>query len=101
MYGLVPYIYKVVGMATTRIDIRLDDKIKAKAEKASALLGESLSSYIVNLMNEDASKVIAQHESMTVQDDIFDHFMDACAEVSKPNKALSDAVTFTKKQGIK
>lgn len=87
-------------MATTRIDIRLDENIKAKAEKASALLGESLSSYITNLMDEDASKVIARHESMTVQDDIFDRFMDACAEITKPNKALSDAVKFTKDQGV-
>lgn len=88
-------------MATTRIDIRLDENIKAKAEKASALLGESLSSYITNLMNEDASKVIARHESMTVRDDIFDRFIEACAEVTKPNKTLSDAVKFTNKQGIK
>lgn len=89
-------------MATTRVDIRLDEKIKAKAEKASALLGEkSLSSYIVNLMEKDATRVIAQHESITVRDDVFDRFMKACAEVRKPDKALSDALAFTKKQGIK
>ncbi len=100
MYGIFPYRNQVVHMATTRIDIRLDENIKAKAEKASALLGETLSSYIVDLMNKDATRVIAQHESMTVRDDIFDRFMNACAEVTKPNKALSDAAKFTKDQGI-
>ena len=46
-------------MATARLDIRLDEEIKAKAEKASALLGlKSLTEYVVRLMDEDASHVI-------------------------------------------
>ncbi len=87
-------------MATTRLEVRLDENIKAKVEKASALLGERhYTSYVVNLLNENATKVIAQYESMTVKDDIFDRFMNACAEARKPNKALLDAATFTKKSG--
>ena len=89
-------------MATARLELRLDASLKAKAEKASALLGaKSLSAYLISLMDESATKVIAQHESMTVNDDIFDRFMNACAEVRKPNQALINAVAFTKKQGIK
>jgi uncharacterized protein (DUF1778 family) len=89
-------------MATARLDMRLDLKIKEKAEKASALLGmRSLTEYIVRLMDEDASKVIAQHESMAVGDDVFDHFMHACENARQPNQALRDAVTFTREQGIK
>ena len=89
-------------MATTRLEVRLEEKIKAKAEKASVLLGaKNLTSYVVNLMEKDATKVIAKHESMTIKDDIFDRFMDACAKARKPNKALLDAATFTKNQGIK
>ena len=42
-------------MATARLDIRLDEDIKVKAEKASALLGlKSLTEYVVRLMDEDA-----------------------------------------------
>ena len=38
-------------MAIARLDIRLDEAIKAKAEKASALLGlKSLTEYIVKLI---------------------------------------------------
>ena len=40
--------------------------------------------------------IIYEHESMTIKDDMFDLFMNACAEARKPNKALVDAVTFTK-----
>ena len=89
-------------MATARLDIRLDEEIKAKAEKASALLGlKSLTEYVVRLMEENATQVIAEHESITVKDNVFDAFVDACEKAKGPNKALLDAVEFTKASGIK
>jgi len=89
-------------MATTRFDMRLDEEIKAKAEKVSALLGlKSVTEYIVKLIDDNATLVIAQHESVTVENDVFDRFMNACEEVRKPNKALMDAALFTKGQGVK
>jgi uncharacterized protein (DUF1778 family) len=86
-------------MATARLDIRLDEEIKAKAEKASALLGlKSLTEYVVRLMDEDASHVIAEHESLMVKNDVFDQFILACDKAEKPNSALTEAVAFTKKE---
>lgn len=88
-------------MATARLDMRLDEQIKAKAEKASALLGhKSLTDYVVSILNENATKVIAQYESITVENDVFDRFMDACNKASKPNSALTHAVQFAKEQGF-
>ncbi|MBE0508458.1 MAG: DUF1778 domain-containing protein [Marinospirillum sp.] len=89
-------------MATARLDIRLDEEIKAKAEKASALLGlKSLTEYIVRLVNEDATHVIKEHESILVKDSVFDEFMLACDKAKAPNQALLDAVKFTAESGIK
>ena len=89
-------------MATARLDMRLDEEIKEKAEKASALLGlKSLTEYVVRLMDEDATKVIAEHESIIVENDVFDRFMQACTNATEPNNALRDAVRFTKESGIK
>ena len=89
-------------MATARLDIRLDEEIKAKAEKASALLGlKSLTEYVVRLMDEDADQVIAQHETMTLKNDVFDEFMAACEQAKAPNQALRDAVAYTGEQGFK
>jgi len=88
-------------MAITRFDMRLDEEIKAKAEKASALLGlKSLTEYIVRLIDDNATRVIAQHESITVEDDVFDRFINACEEIRKPNEALMDAASFTKEQDV-
>jgi uncharacterized protein (DUF1778 family) len=89
-------------MATARFDMRLDEKVKAKAEKAAALLGlKSLTEYVVRLMDDNASRVIAEHSNITVENDVFDRFMHACGEARKPNRALLDALTFTKEQDIK
>ena len=89
-------------MATTRLDIRLDEEIKAKAEKASALLGlKSLTEYVVRLMDEDATQVIEQHESITVTDSVFDEFMAACEQADAPNQALRDAAEFAEASGIR
>jgi uncharacterized protein (DUF1778 family) len=89
-------------MATARLDIRLDEEIKAKAEKASALLGlKSLTEYVVRLMDEDASHVIAEHESITVENNVFDKFIEACDKAEKPNNALLEAATFAKESGFK
>lgn len=89
-------------MPTTRLDMRLNEEIKEKAEKASALLGlKSLTEYIVRLIDDDATQVIAQHESITIENDIFDHFMSACEEVRTPNENLLEAAAYTKQQGIK
>jgi len=90
-------------MATAaRLDMRLDPRVKEKAEKASALLGlRSMTEYVVRLIEEDATRVIAEHESITVEDDVFDRFMAACAKAKAPNTALQDALRVAREQGIK
>ena len=89
-------------MGTTRFDMRLDEKVKAKAEKASALLGlKSLTEYVVKLMDEDATQVISEHESMVIEDDIFDRFLAACDKTQRPNQALLDAANLARESGIR
>lgn len=89
-------------MAMARMDFRLDEKIKAKIERASTLLGmKSTTEYVISLLNDNATKVIAEYEKTTVTDDIFDRFVDACIKARKPNKALKNAAAFAEKQGIK
>jgi len=69
-------------MVTARLDMRLRPEIKAKAEKASALLGmRSLTEYLVKLIDENSTKIIQQYESMTIENDIFDNFIQACEKI--------------------
>jgi uncharacterized protein (DUF1778 family) len=88
-------------MTTARLDIRLDEDIKDRAEKATALLGlKSLTEYVVRLMDENSTRIIAQHETMVVDDDIFDRFISACEKAEEPNDALMGAGRFTEKKGF-
>lgn len=96
---LTTELLRTIGgfMATARLDIRLDEEIKAKAEKASALLGlKSLTEYVVRLMDENSTQVISEHESVTVEANVFDQFMLACDDAKAPNNALLEAAAFTK-----
>lgn len=87
--------------STTRIDMRIDESIKVAAEKAAALKGmKSLTEYVVRLIEKDAEKVIREHESITLKDDVFDRFMAACEQADAPNKKLREAIALAKEKGI-
>jgi uncharacterized protein (DUF1778 family) len=89
-------------MATSRIDMRIDETVKAAAEKAAALEGmKSLTEYVVRLIEKDAERVIKKHESIIVKDDVFDRFIRACDAAEAPNWKLREARKFAKRQDIK
>lgn len=88
-------------MATTRLDIRLDEAVKTRAEKASALLGlKSLTEYIVRTMDERSSEVLSEYEGLTVTEDIFDQFTQACEHADEPNGALRSAAGYSRQRGF-
>lgn len=89
-------------MAITRIDMRMDEAVKAAAEKAAALKGmKSLTEYVVRLIERDAEQVIREHEAITLKDDVFDRFIAACEAADAPNQKLRDAHDFARQQGIR
>lgn len=88
-------------MGTARIDIRVSEEIKRKIEKASVLSdSKSVTDYIVRLVEADATEVIKRHETMTVEKDVFDRFMEACENAEPPNQNLRDAVAFSESLGF-
>lgn len=88
-------------MAITRIDMRIDEQLKASAEKAAALKGmKTLTEYVVRLIEEDAEQVISAHEAITVKDNIFDRFMAACDAAEAPNDKLRAAKTYSDNHGM-
>jgi uncharacterized protein (DUF1778 family) len=89
-------------MATTRIDMRIDETVKAAAEKAAALEGmKSLTDYIVQLIEKDAQRVIKAHGMIVLKDNVFDRFIQACDAANAPNKKLREAKAFAKRKGIR
>ena len=89
-------------MATTRIDMRVDETIKAAAEKAAALEGmKSLTEYVVRLIEKDSQRVIREHKSITLEDDVFDRFIRACDAAQTPNKKLREARELARQKNIR
>jgi uncharacterized protein (DUF1778 family) len=86
---------------TTRLDIRIDEELKTKAEKASALLGlKSLTEYITRIMDERSSEILSEYEQIPVSPDLFDQFARACDQAEEPNEALRSAAAYAKKRGF-
>jgi uncharacterized protein (DUF1778 family) len=83
-------------MTKSRIDMRIDDEIKA----AALLETKSLTEYIVRLIEKDARRVISEHESIVVKNDVFDRYMSACEVAEGPNQKLRDARDYAKERGI-
>ena len=89
-------------MATSRIDMRIDETIKAAAEKAAALEGmRSLTEYVVRLIEKDSQRVIKEHEAITLEDDVFDRFIQACEAAQAPNQKLREARDLARQKNIR
>ena len=88
-------------MATSRIDMRIHETVKAAAEKAAALEGmKSLTEYVVRLIEKDSQRIIKEHESITVENDVFDRFILACNTAKAPNQKLRAAKKLAQRKGI-
>lgn len=88
-------------MAKTRIDIRIDDTVKSRAEKASAPLGlNSLTEYIVRTMDERSWEVLSEYEHITVSENVFDEFTRACEHADEPTEALRAAADYSRTRGF-
>jgi len=86
--------------STDRIDLRVDTNQKKILKRAAALCGSTLTQYVVSTAVTSAEKIIERHADMTLEDDIFDRFANACEHAQSPNQALRDALVFTREAGV-
>ena len=76
----------------SRIEIRVDSKQKALLEKAAALTGASLSSFMLSTCIEDAMRLLDEYHTTILSDEAFDQLLDLLAHPPEPNEALKRAV---------
>ena len=74
-----------------RIEIRVDRTSKELMEKAAALLGQTLSSFVVSRMVSDAREIIDAHHRTEVSLADWERFHDILANPKSPNAALKRA----------
>jgi uncharacterized protein (DUF1778 family) len=74
-----------------RIDLRVAHDVKEQIQKAAALVGESISTFVQNATISRASKVIETAQALTLSDRDRDRFLAALDRDDEPSAALRKA----------
>lgn len=89
-----------MATAAERIDLRIDPEKKDLLRRAAALVGGTMSDFVVRASLESAEQVLKNHSSITLQNRAFDSFIAACENPPEPNQALKAALAATRESGI-
>ncbi len=80
-----------------RLEARVDAEIKAKWQQAADLQGITLTDFIITSLQESASKIIQQHQTMKLNKKDTAAFVDAILNPPQPNENLIAAAKEYKK----
>ena len=75
---------------SVRINLRTSPEAKALIERAAAIMGSTVSGFMLQNAYEAASRVVAQQEIITLSDRDRDAFLAACENPPEPTQALID-----------
>ena len=75
---------------SARINLRVSPSAKALIERAAAIMGSTVSGFMLQNIYENARKVVAQHETMTLSNRDRDAFLNALDSLAEPTQALID-----------
>ena len=73
---------------SARINLRTSPQAKALIERAAALTGATVSSFISQTMFEASSRIVNQVETITLSQEAFEAFVSACENPPEPTPAL-------------
>ena len=80
-----------------RLEARVDAEIKARWQQAADLQGITLTDFIITSLQESASKIIQQHQTMKLSKKDTIAFVDAILNPPQPNENLIAAAKEYKK----
>jgi uncharacterized protein (DUF1778 family) len=80
---------------SARINLRTSPEAKALIERAAALMGTTMSGFMLQSAYELASQVVAEQETLTLSDRDRDAFLAVLANPPKPTQALIDLMKLT------
>ena len=75
---------------SARINLRVSPSAKALIERAAAIMGSTVSGFMLQNIYETAARVVAQHDTMTLSNRDRDAFLNALAHPPEPTQALVD-----------
>jgi uncharacterized protein (DUF1778 family) len=73
---------------SARINLRTSPEAKALIERAAALMGTTVSGFMLQNAYEAARRVVADNDTLVLSQEAFEAFITACEIPSEPNEAL-------------
>lgn len=73
---------------SARINLRTSAEAKALIERAAALMGTTVSSFMLQNAYEAARRVVGDNDTLMLSQQAFEVFVAACENPGEPNKAL-------------
>ena len=73
---------------SARINLRTSPEAKALIERAAALMGTTVSGFMLQNAYEAAQRVVSDNDTLVLSQKAFDAFVATCEHPSEPNEAL-------------
>jgi len=73
---------------SARINLRTSPEAKALIERAAAVMGSTVSGFMLQNAYEAARRILADEDTLTMSQKAFDQFVATCEAPPKPTKAL-------------
>lgn len=81
---------------SARINLRTSPEAKALIERAAALMGATVSSYISQTMYETSQRVVDEQDTLMLSQADFEAFISACENPAKPTEALIELMRLSR-----
>ena len=73
---------------SARINLRTSPEAKALIERAAAIMGSTVSSFMLQNAYEAARRVVSDNDTLTLSQADFERFIAACENPPEPTEAL-------------
>ncbi|MBE0474643.1 DUF1778 domain-containing protein [Rhodoferax sp.] len=81
---------------SARINLRTSPEAKALIERAAALMGATVSSYISQTMYETSQRVVADQDTLMLSQADFEVFISTCENPPEPTEALIELMRLSR-----
>jgi uncharacterized protein (DUF1778 family) len=73
---------------SVRINLRTSPEAKALIERAAAIMGSTMSGFMLQNTYEAARRIVASSDTLLLSQDAFEAFVASCEKPPKPTAAL-------------
>lgn len=79
---------------SARINLRTSPEAKALIERAAAIMGSTVSSFMLQNAYDAARRIVAEKDSLMLSQAAFDAFVATCEQPPEPKQALVDLMVL-------